>query len=69
MALAQKIIPNYTYDDYVHWEGRWELIEGHPIAVRPLPIPKHQRVTASLFGSLEMHCKGAIAKNAMFMIL
>jgi len=48
MALAQKIIPHYTYDDYVHWEGRWELIEGHPIAMSPLPVPKHQRVTASL---------------------
>ena len=48
MALAQKIIPNYTYDDYVHWEGRWELIDGHPIAMSPLPIPKHQRITIEI---------------------
>ena len=48
MALAQKIIPHYTYDDYVHWEGRWELIDGHPIAMSPLPIPKHQRITIEI---------------------
>jgi Uma2 family endonuclease len=48
MALAQKIIPHYTYDDYLHWEGRWELIEGHPIAMSPLPIPNHQRITIEI---------------------
>jgi Uma2 family endonuclease len=48
MPLAQKIIPHYTYDDYVHWEGRWELIEGHPIAMSPLPTPRHQRITIEI---------------------
>ncbi|MBS1668857.1 MAG: Uma2 family endonuclease [Bacteroidetes bacterium] len=48
MALAQKIIPHYTYEDYLHWEGRWELIEGHPIAMSPLPSPQHQRITVEL---------------------
>jgi Uma2 family endonuclease len=62
MALAQKIIPHYTYDDYVHWEGRWELIEGHPIAMSPLPVPMHQRITieiaaAFLFALKKSNCK------------
>jgi Uma2 family endonuclease len=48
MAVADKIIPHYTYEDYVHWEGRWELIEGHPIAMSPLPIPQHQKSSADL---------------------
>jgi Uma2 family endonuclease len=48
MAFPNKILPHYTYDDYVHWEGRWELIEGHPIAMSPLPVPKHQRVAADM---------------------
>ena len=48
MGLPDKILPHYTYDDYVHWEGRWELIEGHPIAMSPLPVPKHQRVAAEM---------------------
>jgi Uma2 family endonuclease len=48
MALSQKILPHYTYDDYVHWEGRWELIDGFPIAMSPSPAPKHQRIAAAL---------------------
>ena len=48
MGYAQKILPHYTYDDWLHWEGRWELIEGHPIAMSPMPVPKHQRVAAAL---------------------
>lgn len=52
MGLADKIIPHYTYNDWVHWEGKWELIEGHPIAMSPTPIPAHQRVAAELRGEL-----------------
>lgn len=48
MAIANKIIPHYTYDDWVHWEGKWELIDGHPIAMSPTPVPAHQRVAAEL---------------------
>ena len=28
MAIANKILPYYTYDDWIEWEGKWELIEG-----------------------------------------
>lgn len=48
MSIANKIIPHYTYEDWLHWEGKWELIEGHPIAMSPTPVPKHQRIAASL---------------------
>ncbi|MCD2422935.1 Uma2 family endonuclease [Niabella pedocola] len=48
MAYAQKILPHYTYDDWVHWEGRWELIDGIPIAMSPMPQPRHQRVAAEI---------------------
>ncbi len=48
MGIAEKIIPHYTYDDWVHWEGVWELIEGHPIAMSPTPVPRHQLVAAEL---------------------
>jgi hypothetical protein len=44
MGLAQKYIPHYTYDDWLHWEGRWELIEGIPIALIPSPPPAHQLI-------------------------
>lgn len=48
MGYAQRILPNYTYDDWVHWEGRWELIDGIPIAMSPLPVPRHQKIAAEL---------------------
>ncbi len=48
MASTQKILPHYTYADYLHWEGKWELIEGFPIAISPSPLPKHQRISAAL---------------------
>ncbi len=48
MGYAQKILPNYTYDDYVQWEGKWELIDGIPHAMSPAPVPKHQRIASAL---------------------
>ncbi|MEO1751242.1 hypothetical protein [Thiofaba sp. EF100] len=26
---------HYTVEDYQHWEGDWELIEGRPYAMSP----------------------------------
>lgn len=48
MGTVQKILPHYTIEDWAHWEGKWELIEGHPIAMSPTPIPEHQRVAAEM---------------------
>lgn len=48
MAMPQKILPHYTFEDWQHWDGVWELIEGHPIAMSPSPIPAHQRVAAEI---------------------
>jgi Uma2 family endonuclease len=44
MLISAKYRPYYTYEDYCQWEGRWELIEGMPYAMNPLPGPVHQRV-------------------------
>ncbi len=41
---AFKLLPNYTYDDYCQWEGRWEVIEGLAISMSPMPSPKHQKI-------------------------
>jgi Uma2 family endonuclease len=48
MGITQKILPHYTYEDYKLWEGKWELIDGFPIAMSPSPVPRHQLVAASL---------------------
>lgn len=26
--MAYKLLPHYTYNDWTHWEGKWELIDG-----------------------------------------
>ena len=35
-------IEYYSYDDYINWEGDWELIDGVPLAMSPAPMIKHQ---------------------------
>jgi Uma2 family endonuclease len=37
-----RFIPRYTYNDYLLWEGDWELIDGVPHAMSPSPVRKHQ---------------------------
>jgi Uma2 family endonuclease len=54
---SQKILPHYTYADYLHWEGKWELIDGFPIAMSPSPLPKHQRISAALITTLSLAIK------------
>jgi Uma2 family endonuclease len=49
MGVAVKYIPHYTYEDWLHWEGRWELIDGVPIAMSPMPVPSHQQTAGDLF--------------------
>ena len=48
MSSAVKILPYYTYEDYVQWEGRWELIDGIPYAMSPAPTPRHQMICNTL---------------------
>ena len=45
---ALRILPSYTYEDYVQWEGRWELIEGIPFAMSPAPKAKNQRIASAI---------------------
>ncbi|TAD90639.1 MAG: Uma2 family endonuclease [Bacteroidetes bacterium] len=56
METAVRILPHYTYTDYKHWEGKWELIDGIPHAMSPAPLPKHQKICMSL---------GAVLYNAV----
>lgn len=63
MNTAKKYLPHYTYDDWLHWEGRWELIEGHPIAMSPMPIPEHQRVASDIRTELALALRKIGCKN------
>lgn len=61
MSIADKYRPQFTYDDYVLWEGRWELIDGMPYAMSPAPGLYHQRVNYNLLSifndALKKSCK------------
>lgn len=52
VALRWDDLPHYTYDDYVQWEGRWELIQGIPYAMVPAPVINHQRICGRIMGEL-----------------
>lgn len=49
MTLPDKIFQpeRYTYQDYKKWEGKWELINGFPVAMSPSPNRKHQKLSAN----------------------
>jgi Uma2 family endonuclease len=53
-ALKVEDLPHYTYDDYVQWEGRWELIQGIPYAMVPAPVKKHQRICGKIHVQLTL---------------
>ena len=49
----EKYHPNYTYDDYKNWDGRWEVIDGVAYAMSPMATPKHQRVSHKIAWQLD----------------
>lgn len=63
MSIALKILPHYTYDDWVRWDGAWELIEGHPFAMSPAPIPEHQRVAAEILTEFTLALRSSGCRN------
>ena len=50
-------LEHYTVDDYVHWEGNWELIYGAPYAMSPSPSITHQRVAKRFLVQLDAQLK------------
>ena len=47
-GLTEEDLPHYTYEDYVQWEGRWELIKGIPYAMVPMPALRHQELCQNI---------------------
>lgn len=63
MSIANKILPYYTYEDWVRWEGKWELIDGIPYAMSPAPTPNHQRVSAKMISKFEIALEASSCKK------
>ncbi len=63
MSVAE-LLDRYTYKDYSLWDGDWELIEGHPVAMAPAPMRIHQNlmteIVYELRDSLEDECEECI---------
>jgi Uma2 family endonuclease len=64
MSLAASIPPRYSINDYRHWQGDWELINGYPYAMSPSPYSQHQLMASSFEFTFQMslrekksHCK------------
>lgn len=58
-------LPRYTYADYRHWEGRWELINGVAYAMSPAPSLLHQRVSQRIAVELERALQDCDACQAL----
>lgn len=52
MQTATKL-HHYTIEDWQQWEGRWELIEGFPVAMSPSLKPVHQYVSLQIASQLD----------------
>jgi Uma2 family endonuclease len=62
--LEQSDFPHYTYNDYVPWDGRWELLDGIVFAMTPAPTVEQQRVSqkiASLLDETLDNCEACVA--------
>lgn len=46
-------LPHYSWDDYLIWEGHWEVINGVAYAMSPAPNIKHQRINTKIVAYLE----------------
>lgn len=59
MSFAFKKIdlPKYTISDYEQLEGRWELIDGIPFSMSPLPGLKHQLINTNITYELKSALK------------
>ncbi|OHD14673.1 MAG: hypothetical protein A2Y41_06070 [Spirochaetes bacterium GWB1_36_13] len=59
-AIKQEYLPHYTYNDYLLWEGKWELIFGVPYAMSPAPVIRHQIISQNIvfqFKNLLQQCQ------------
>ena len=64
MPLAKKINEKYTYQDYLNWpdDERWEIIEGMPYNMSPVPSIKHQSISLNFVVEIKNKLKNKNCK-------
>ena len=60
-----KSTEKYTYQDYLGWEDRWELIDGTPYAMSPSPALPHQNTSQSIAVQLLQKLRDCIQCRAV----
>lgn len=68
MTALTKEYPRYSWQDYQIWEGRWELIEGAPYAMSPMPSIRHQNVSQRIAQQLGNKLQGCKTCQALLPI-
>ena len=58
-------LPHYTYDDYVQWESRWELIYGVAHAISPTASITHQFISQHIASQLERALENCVECHAL----
>jgi Uma2 family endonuclease len=47
-AIKLEYLPHYTYEDYIKFEGNWEIIYGVAYNMAPAPMKKHQYISNNI---------------------
>lgn len=62
----------YSVQDYLEWDGNWELIGGQPVAMAPSPTLGHQQCIGGIFRQLDelldhcLHCQALFEIDVEF---
>ena len=63
---ARREVPHDTVQDYLQWEGDWELWHGAAVAVAPSPGLPHQDVAGNLYTQLRSMVEAAGCKCRVY---
>ncbi len=44
MSAIRMLVPLYSVDDYLQWQGDWELWDGSPVSMTPSRFGRHQLI-------------------------
>jgi len=64
--MAASYIEHYTFEDYKHSKGDWELIHDMPPAMAPFTLPSHRRISVKIVRELDESLDGC--KNCYALI-
>jgi len=65
-AVKLEYLPHYTYEDYLQFEGNWEIIYGIAYSMAPAPMKQHQYISNNIAWILKdglqecEHCKALL---------